>query len=234
MRIDVIVPVVNAGLYEKLMDSIAHNSVKPHNMIIINNSQSLIKDPKQFGINAKVFNMEQNIGVNPAWNFGISQTKKADIVSILNDDLELAPNFFERICYIMDEYPKCGIVCPCTVNSKDEVVPKVYQSVIVALDREGWAFSIRRKMLDMIPPIPADIKIFYGDNWFWYWTLKLGYVWLKDYDTMVLHHVGVSVKKILNNDKTKLKQMERRLFKTHITKWELRKRNGKQRLEEAK
>ena len=61
--------------------------------------------------------------------------------------------------------------------------------------REGWAYTILKSFLDKIPEIPDELKTYYGDDWFWFHSNRLGFRWIKMIDNLIFHYRSVSVNK---------------------------------------
>jgi len=207
MRLDVIIPVVNTDLAERLLIELGQGSSLPSKVIIIDNTPN--KDFSYIGDRFDVQHLESSTGlVNESWNIGIAEST-ADVISILNDDIIINDHFIRRVKDGFDKHPKCSVICPKTLTKNNPQWRKIMSvreegpSRWTGMGkREGWAFSIRRSFLDKIPSIPHDeLTIFCGDDWYWYWSYELGYYWLKDLNNVVYHHVGASMTKTLEDKK---------------------------------
>lgn len=211
VRWKVIVPVVSRELAKILLDSIARNTTQPEAVIIIDNS--LGKKPFTYpGLPIDVISQGMRLGVNASWNMGADRARDCDYLAILNDDVALCDTFFERNTRVFEQIPGCGVVCPdtrhdlsCTIRS-----PRIVQMK----KREGWAFSIRRNIMEDIPRIPKALKTFCGDDWIWLWTHRLGYIWCKDTGNIVTHDVGRAVSALgVRNDLEKEKRLLKDLYR---------------------
>lgn len=239
MRFKIIIPVVNRDLAIKLMESIRQNTLLPGRVFVIDNStgRNSLRFDTPFPVD--VARPARRLGVNASWNLGIRMCADCDMVSILNDDVILGKSFFERNARLFREHRGCGVACPATVHDLAELPacpPLPYLSALGLpgkpgvgrrdnedaengaisrmRKREGWAFSIRRSLLDRIPPVPGELRTFCGDDWFWFWTHKLGFHWYKDTANIVYHKVGVSVRALrvrhsLRREKEALKSIIR-------------------------
>ena len=105
----------------------------------------------------------ENIYVNPAWNWGIHNTKNA-LVALINDDINFDPNIFGLING--DVLHNYGIIGMGEGNYKDPIDEMrgpyldVWQP---GINDWGWGCFImlnRKYWVD----IPDNIKIWYGDN----------------------------------------------------------------------
>jgi len=202
-KFEVVIPVVNVDLLVNLFDSISINTLLPRKIIIINNTGSstnwLFNRAVPF-LNKKitVYVYYSKTGLcNESINLGITKlSKDCDYVSVLNDDIVLTKNFFQRNADLLQD-KACGVSCPFTVHSMDELkIGEVEKQVM--RKREGWALTIKKDVLDKIPLFPSErIATFHWDDWIWFHTCKdLNFYWLKDRGNMVFHHVGSSVAKL--------------------------------------
>jgi hypothetical protein len=195
MNIEVIIPVVNVDLAIELLNDIEKNTLLPKRIIIIDNSKQF------FRYNSPKFITEfyySSTGlVNESINLGISKLdRKCDYVSILNDDIRIGNWFFQRIGETFTYHPVCGVACGNTCFDIDKI-RKGKVKYVPMERREGWAFVIRRSLLDKIPPIPHDVlTTFHGDDWIWCYTHKHGLYWFKDVGNTLYHAVGSSILKL--------------------------------------
>ncbi len=197
---EVIIPVVNIDLANLLMASIEKNTLKPKRVIIINNSESKpipIKLSSHFPID--VYHSTTGL-VNESLNIGISMVSEdCDYVSILNDDIILGDWFFDRILKTFNKFPDCGVALPLQVFDLKHLVQYNMEYIPVS-KREGPAMTIKKSVLDHIPPIPSALKIFFGDDWIWVWTVyNLSKYWYKDVGNTIYHAVGSTVRTLKYN-----------------------------------
>ena len=196
MNFNVIIPVVHSDLCDDLLRSITHNTIHPKRVIIIDNTDRLDYEPISDHFPIDVHYSEKG-HVNESWNLGISKVDiRCDYVSILNDDIFLNKYFFQRIFETFKKRKDCGVACPRTVTEIDDLGGKGVgrQDIKHMKKREGWAYTIKKEVLDHIAPIPSHrITIFHGDDWFWFWTKTRGHYWFKDHGNLIWHKVGASV-----------------------------------------
>lgn len=215
MTFQVIIPVVNVGMFDILVRNILSNSIYPSSIIIINNSTEHIEIPKSSKTKFIVINPPNPLFVNESWNLGISYLTDCDFVSILNDDLEIPLTFFERITKGFKTFPDAGVICPCTVTHKVEVDRfELVNKYVKMRKKEGWAFTIRKDILDTIPPVHPELELFFGDDWFWWYVYRggSGYVWYKDCGMVVYHAVGTSLRKLCSTKRNTQKGKERKIW----------------------
>jgi len=199
-KFEVIIPVVNPDMMEKLLKSISANTLLPKRVILIDNTKlplaEIFKYIPNNGVIVEVYYSKTNL-VNESLNLGITKlSKDCDYVSFLNDDIVLTDCFFQRNVEVFQN-KLCGVACPHTVHSIDEL-KKGRINIEMMNRREGWAFSIKKKLLDKIPPFPAKrIATFHFDDWFWFHLIKEQKMyWFKDRGNVIFHHVGSSVAKL--------------------------------------
>lgn len=138
-------------------------------IIIIDNDRSKRPNNSIFQ-HPKIILLEQmeNIGVNCAWNLGVSLSKN-DHVAIWNDDIRIDLRVFYRVEPLLDD-PSTGMIGlePGDHNSITFQKPLTDGNIDVnpLPDSQhrwgiGQAFFINKKNWE---PIPEDIKIFNGDD----------------------------------------------------------------------
>jgi GT2 family glycosyltransferase len=196
VKYNVIIPVVNRDLAAALLDSIAANTIIPDNILIIDNSMVCKAFPFDGRLPIEIIDSGKRLGVNASWNLGIREAGGCDYLAILNDDVILGKHFFESNIEVFRQYKDCGVACPATVHDMAELKRPGAGRIVRMKKREGWAFSFRWSLLKEIPPIPAEMVTFCGDDWFWVYTRLNGYHWYKDTGNIVYHEVGAAVKKL--------------------------------------
>lgn len=200
MKIVVGVPVVQEGMAHILINQILNNSLLPDKLILIDNTEKGNFFPNTMPISSIVIR-QGRMGVNKSWNrlFKEAFYYEADVLSVLNDDIEINKYFFEKIIRTFEKIGKAAVVCPNTLREKCRPVlnksRKDWNRLFVMPRREGWAYTIRTSVLKHIPKIPLELKTFCGDDWLWYHTLALGYMWVKMLDNYIFHYGSTTIKK---------------------------------------
>jgi len=124
----------------------------------------------------RTFTYGINIGVNPAWNLGVAESKY-DKICIANDDVVFDQKMFRRVDTVLG--PDSGVVGICP-GIKDfdqppfetglcQIVPWSGQHTygfgcLMFVHKSWWI------------PIPDGLKIYYGDNWIFDTCLARGRV----------------------------------------------------------
>lgn len=163
-------------------------------IFIFNNSNNnlSVSDSKVY-----VFNLGENIGVNPVWNYGLKIAEALDQdIMLLNDDVYFKKDFFSKTEEALRQNECFSVVCPYTAKSKEDFDigfnPEYQNRYHMMMKRNGWCFTINKKYISNIPLIPSDMKIFCGDDWIWHHTKQL---WVKDYENIIYHQVGRTMKR---------------------------------------
>jgi hypothetical protein len=191
--IEVILPVIRPELAALLLKDMEANELRPGRVILIDNTpDGWMPDTKLNLLYAR--HSRLMTGVNASWNLGAHILRpETQYVSFLNDDIRVNPLFFKNIVSAFKWLSGAGAVCPQTMDNMSALdVSDARLTISQMRRREGWAFTLRRELLDRIPPIPEALKIFCGDDWYWRWTYRLGYAWVKQLGNWVYHKPGAS------------------------------------------
>ena len=194
----VIIPVLNQiDLAKQLFGCISKNSILPLEIILIDNgSEEDFSDfPKKYeNLNIKYIRNDENIGVNPAWNLGISFSK-GKFVSILNSDIIISTSFFKKTLQAFQMFESFGIIVPNTVKERNSNLENDQAPIIRDIEkREGWAFTIRKEILDKIKPIPNQLNLFFGDDYLFECSKLLGYRNIKIMNNSIYHYKNATIK----------------------------------------
>jgi len=194
MNIAVIIPVVQAKMGNDVLRQLnAPVTRKPDQVIIIDNTSEGFVSPIHASQQIRPSG-KSPMPVNASWKLGFSHLRTdIDIVCVINDDIIVNPDFLRRAENLFDTKLNCGIGITAPGN-RDKV-----SSHFTTLNRchkgkrrSGWAFFIRRTVLDKIPPIPSQLVQFYGDAWLCEWTGRLGYYLYFMVDNIVYHYCGTT------------------------------------------
>jgi len=143
-------------------------------IIIIDNDNDAEPDDFQDHPKIKRFVPGKNIYVNPAWNLGVEVARYSRIC-IVNDDISFDLRLFDRLADLIT--PTAGVfgLCPGdplfdhppVTDGAIDIIPWVGQIIhgfgcLMFLHRRNWAV------------IPAELKIYYGDNYIFDWQLRHG------------------------------------------------------------
>jgi len=133
-------------------------------IIIINNDNT--KTPQGLTHSKiRMYDFGRNIYVNPAWNYGVEQSRYSHIC-ILNDDVIFDTNIFERLQNLMTDQTGLFGLCP-GVDVFDQ--PSVTTKTIDILPWTGQhtygygcLFFFNKAVWQ---PIPQNLEIYFGDNY---------------------------------------------------------------------
>lgn len=130
-------------------------------LIIIDNDPSA---RQKFQMRRKItlYNQEENIYVNPAWNLGVKEADN-NLLCIINDDINL--DFDYGLCLVEEFLSEKGTVIGIHPGSykmdpNDTTIGVMPGHYIGA----GWGCCIFMRKDDWVD-IPEDLKTWYGDNW---------------------------------------------------------------------
>jgi len=214
---DIIVPVIRPAEFYHLMFDLYNQTVSPHKIIVIDNishedgkheSLSYLKSfPIENGL-VQVITQNRMMKVNESWMMGFDKCE-SDHVAVLNDDCRISYNYVEVIQFIFEGWGTVGAVCPTTQTEKGVLLPpkSVIGTHLKMRKREGWAWSIRKEIIDSVPPIPKELETFCGDDWYWEWTHRLKMIWVKSSEVLCHHVPGVSCRKDMHPTLKKEKQI---------------------------
>jgi len=122
-------------------------------ILIISNDAPAFTD---FGSKVRVLQQESNIGVNPAWNLGLSESRNEDVV-LLNDDFDFdRQKFFKGVEKYKDDYAIIGIF------HHKELIQEEILSLAGRTHAYGCCMYINKANYISIP---EQLKVYFGDDW---------------------------------------------------------------------
>jgi hypothetical protein len=137
-------------------------------IIIINND--IAKTPKHGLSNPKinVIDFNENIYVNPAWNYGVNISKNNKIC-LLNDDITFDINLFNKINSLVTRDNGVFGLYPGEPNCQQ--VPNTTKNIdIERYPHRCWGFGCLMFLhKDNWKHIPNELKVFYGDDFIFYY-----------------------------------------------------------------
>lgn len=211
MKISVIIPVVQVRYATALITRILFNSLHPHQVIVIDVSEGGFSCPGQvyMGLNVKYIRIPPRrihpyfmpgLGTNEAWRLGFENLARGtELVSVFNDDILIGSDFFQILSNTFMKAPgKYQMAVPQTVGRVEAVYEKVSTSPNYAPTKKriGYAYTLTKKILDEMIPIPESLKIFYGDNWIMTQIHRLGYRIMLMKNNRIFHYGGTSMKQV--------------------------------------
>jgi len=194
----------------ELCTQISRNTLLPEKVVIIDNTASKQFVCPKLDLDLEVVWFGKNIGVNRSWNYGLS-IAKTTLVSVLNADIFLPQRFFEKIVQPFSDQ-SVGIVVPLSTTKREAFSFSEECSEAIATDflgRQGWAWTIRRAVLEKVSPIPEELQMFFGDDFIFACVRELGYKVVLVTNTLVLHKVGVSSSVGRNTEVDKIYKKEK-------------------------
>lgn len=180
-----------------LRDVLVNSEVKPDYIRIIDNGSSILYRKK---IDSTIIvSLGRNVGVNPSLNYFMNAAKLMNAnITLLNDDIKIKPDFFKKIVNVLLKWETVHIFCPNTsLNFKffENANAPSESDLIPLTKRECWAITFRNTIVNRMPDIPDELKIFCGDDWYWWHSIRNHVQWFKDMNNIIYHKVGGTLKK---------------------------------------
>lgn len=131
-RVAVVIPTWRRGdLLANCLQSLARQSVPGLETIVVSNGAGEEAVLAAQSTGSTLINMASNHGFAAAVNAGIAAAGRSASVLVLNDDVELDPNWLERTLGFLEQHPEISYCCG-----------KIYQSDGLHLDNAGDALSL--------------------------------------------------------------------------------------------
>lgn len=136
-----------------------------------------------------IFNKE-NRPLNYIWNEH-AESSSSPYLCFLNNDIKIPKNFIADTVQVLETDKTVGAVIHITNNKafsesdtlKYEILPSGYM--------QGWDFTIRK---EAFVPIPADLKMFAGDDWLFGHLQLAGWKVAIVFSSPIIHHNACSRK----------------------------------------
>jgi len=196
MNLALIIPVVQTEMAHDLLKQIKSGIYQPDQVVIIDNSAHGFIGPIHG--TQQIRPDKPPLPVNASWELGISHLRSdITIVGVLNDDIVVTNCFLSKTMEVFDTQINCGVAIP-RDSTEEEVrnhnTASQLNRIHKTKKRSGWAFFIKRSVLNKIPLIPTQLTNFFGDAWFFDNALKEGSYRLHMVDNPVYHYGGVTLK----------------------------------------
>ena len=164
--------------------------------------KKLLNDYENRCPNVKVLHNPKNIFVNPAINQGMQyflENKEYDYFISINSDLILYPNWDEvvrkRLAVNPDE-----ICMPTIINDKlfsnVSINSDVVEGTVINGGVNGVFMIMNRKQVELVNPIPEEMKIWFGDNHIFDILRGVGYKTIMSDNFLGYHYVSQNVQKV--------------------------------------
>lgn len=126
----------------------------------------------------RVYVPEERLWFNGILNWAIANCS-TPFLGVLNNDLVLGKRFVELAveAFAHSDY---DILVPLTVEGADQAsLDRTRRFSIATLwRREGWCMLFRHASVSRLPPVPNDLRLYFGDTWLfhhaWQSGLKVG------------------------------------------------------------
>lgn len=152
-------------------------------IIIINNTG--IRQPIDYGKNY-TYNMNENLYVNPSWNFGVSIAFSSNVefnnIVLLSDDVLIPNNFFEFFEFTpFENIGVCGMLDPAIIRTRHDDIDffnvKVENKdhILIPSIERTWGFgTVMILHVNNWIPIPEELKVWCGDDFLFHYFRKKG------------------------------------------------------------
>ena len=170
LKISVVIPTLQKNI--ELLNNLVRILEKDDSVseiIVIDNSTNgyCYKSEK-----LRVIVPKENLFVNPSWNLGVNEAKE-EIVALLNDDITIPNNFCKDIVsqinkdmgivgFHRDFIENTHVIMPTPQNTGVKLVK--------ATGRCGYFGVAMFFYKTSYYKIPEDMKIFWGDDWLYFWN----------------------------------------------------------------
>jgi GT2 family glycosyltransferase len=200
MNITVVIPVIDQKkMTGELCTQMLSNTVLPTEVIIIDNGSRnddyRIFTSKFQKLNLRIIRFEENIGVNAAWNLGITESK-TELISVLNNDIVISRFFFQKILETFED-PKTGIAIPVAVKDIENVHECTEERSKLQefkSNEAGFAWTIRASVARRIKPIPSKLFLYGGDNYMFLCNSALGFRNFKMMNNFIYHYGKITTR----------------------------------------
>jgi hypothetical protein len=141
----------------------------------------------------------ENVFVNPAWNFFIEFFIAGDYdrLLILNSDLTMNVNWFNKALFIWEFIGADYIIVPTISNDKtkmfEEPSPGNQIKVIPHTGVAGVFITLTKDQAKTVYPIPREIKVWFGDTWIYTILGELGVIFVTTANILAFHHTSTSI-----------------------------------------
>lgn len=162
----VVIPTMwNCRFFPEFLNDLLEFSAVGQVILINNNIEKMPRGLPLGNPKLKMMVFGDNIGVNPAWNIGVHESKY-DKICIANDDVVFDSKIFNRVDTVLD--PSSGVVgiCPGVKDFNQPPFETGIGRVIPWTGQHTYGFGCLMFVHKAwYRPIPDGLKIYYGDNW---------------------------------------------------------------------
>ena len=218
---------VNDGYYKFLFSQV---NVNPYvkELLVIDNSemQDFAVKYKPMCPKLKVYAPGKNIGVNAAWNAGISDCETKYYL-LLNDDCMMTKDIIGRCCNVLNKDKSVGIVTVETINiDPNQYIGAVNQATIDIYEEYNYEYNKKALygwfifgLTENWVNIPSQFDIFFGDDFIHKQTNEKNLNVVKLVSGSINHQTSTTVQQLGIYQTTKL-QDERVEWEKFMIAWE--------------
>lgn len=172
MKIGMVLPVMRRNLALKVLSFLNDQTLKLDQLILID-QENQMGDLDFSYYNYEIYRIVPpggNIGTNQAWN-KMWSFKDYDFVGMIGDDYTFGPNLIEVLVNSFSLDEQIGGTTATIFKNRiiRQTDPKDLQSRVVSGKSHMGAALFKNELIQLMPEIPKEFFIFYGDNWLGYW-----------------------------------------------------------------
>lgn len=146
-------------------------------------TESFLRLFEEMGV--KVIRNPKQVTLNQQWN-NFKNTCQSEYLCFLNNDIRLSKKFIEDTIDVFNMEPNVGMVIHITNNPEYiKTKDKLVYSILRPPYFQGWDVTIKR---ELIPEIPAQLKIFGGDDYVAARIVNAGYDIALVYSSPIIHY----------------------------------------------
>ena len=192
-KVTVIIPtllITNPNIFKYTLNELNSNELVEEIIIIDNTYNNEFKNQYKQYSKYNVIEPKNNIYVNNAWNLGL-ELCKTKYYLLLNDDIILKSNTINNSIKILNENTNIGILTVNTVENynikkfEEVQLQKEYTILDIKDEKQGWYIFGRKSEWT---PIPAQFKLYFGDDIIYKNNKKLGLINCKLFNSDILSH----------------------------------------------
>lgn len=217
-RIGLILPVMRIS-YKQVLADLVRQTIRPDVVRIVDNNNICQGEKLQsYPFRVEYFNYGRNIGTNAAWNY--MQDLQCMFTGVVGDDYRISRQCLESLVY----YLELGATAVTSMIKKDTAYYELPYRIedarpgVVRAKGHCGLLLMNHVFVELMPLIPKQFFIFFGDNWIGYWLEKVGQV-LYEVPVPIFHQYKTDLAEKL--DYRAVLAKERKLWHAFLEKGEI-------------
>lgn len=162
----VVIPTMwNCSFFPEFLQDLLEFSHVGQVIVINNNMEKMPKNLPLTHSKLKMMMFGNNIGVNPAWNIGVKESRY-DKICIANDDVVFDSKIFNRVDTVLNASSGVVGICPGVKEFGQPPFETGIGRIQPWTGQHTYGFGCLMFVhKEWYTPIPEGLKIYYGDNW---------------------------------------------------------------------